>query len=213
MEAEYFVNHGRVYRFPWSLYHRPIQGDLRKFLRLVADSKTSPRVLVVGCGLGQEIDAAPSNIKLTAVDIDPRAIALLQARRDPRVVRAEVVLPDQDLRTLGETFDAVFAKEVIEHIEHWRSYLDVLRRILEPGGRLWLSTPNYGEPWLPLLERTFLEIVARHGGYSRKNIHPSQLSAKTLEHGLASVQFTDIDVRVTSFRLALVAWATAGPTR
>jgi hypothetical protein len=99
---------------------------------------------------------------------------------------------------------------VIEHIHAWPTWLAGLRRSLKPGGRLWLSTPNYGEPWLPSLESTVLELVARRSGFSRKHIHPTRFSRRSLERGLRALSFHDVHARVTPTRLAITAWARAG---
>jgi 2-polyprenyl-3-methyl-5-hydroxy-6-metoxy-1,4-benzoquinol methylase len=196
--TDYFANHARVRKFPWSLYHAPLERDLEKFLSRVAGN-----VLVVGGGLMHELDAAPPGLRFTVVDIDPRAV---DAVRD-RVAAAHVVAPEAPL-DLGETFDAIYAKEVIEHIHQWPAWLVGLRRSLVPGGSLWLSTPNYGEPWLPALESTVLELVARRSGFTRRHLHPTRFSRSTLARGLAAAGFRDVKVSVTPTRLALTAWAT-----
>ena len=91
---------------------------------------------------------------------------------DPRIVAGHVVAPEQPIdAALGTRFAAIYAKEVVEHVLAWPAWLAGLRRALVPGGRLWLSTPNYGEPWLPALESTVLELVARRSGFSRR-AHP-----------------------------------------
>ena len=199
---DYFANHARVRTFPWSIYHAPLERDLRRFL-----SSVSGDVLVVGGGLLHELDAAPPGLRFAVVDIDPRAV---EAVRD-RVAVAEVVPPEVPLdRVLGDArFAAIYAKEVIEHVHQWPAWLAGLRKLMLPGGRLWLSTPNYGEPWLPALESTVLELVARRSGFSRRHLHPTRFSRASLSRGLAAAGFHDIDVRVTPTRLALTAWARA----
>ena len=72
---------------------------------------------------------------VVGLDIDlPKALR----RRYPRqVVGAAVVLPFR-----GATFDTVYAGELLEHV--WEPYACLLemRRVLKPGGRLILDTPN-----------------------------------------------------------------------
>ena len=57
------------------------------------------------------------------------------------------------------------AFEVIEHLEDWRSLLDELRRVLAPGGLLFISTPNkayYAEARASADERNaVLAVVGR----------------------------------------------------
>jgi hypothetical protein len=90
----------------------------------------------------------------------------------------------------------------------WPTWLVGMRKLLAPGGRLWLSTPNYGEPWLPALESTVLELVARRDGFSRRDIHPTRFSRRSLERGMTAAGFDDVRVRTTPTRLALTAWGT-----
>jgi SAM-dependent methyltransferase len=213
--ADYFVNHARARRFPWTLYHQPLERDLVRFLRQVAAEHPSGEVLIVGCGLLHEIDAAPSGLGFHVADIDERAVAAVLARRDRRITGGTVVAPEQPIDlSLGRSrapggFAAIYAKEVVEHVRAWPSWLTGLRRALVPGGRLWLSTPNYGEPWLAALESTVLELIARRSGFSRRELHPTRFSRRSLARGLLAAGFEQIDVRVAPTRLALTAWARA----
>ncbi|CAN5811268.1 hypothetical protein BH11MYX2_BH11MYX2_12280 [soil metagenome] len=209
-QGDYFANHARARQFPWTLYHSPLERDLAKFLEDVSDERPFGEVLVVGCGLLHEIDAAPQGLSFTVVDIDERAVAAVLARKDPRIVGGHVVPPEQPLDvslSAHHRFAAIYAKEVVEHVLAWPAWLAGLRRALAPGGHLWLSTPNYGEPWLPAIESTILEIVARRDGFSRKNLHPTRFGKGSLRRGLVAAGFERVDVNATPTRLALTSWA------
>jgi 2-polyprenyl-3-methyl-5-hydroxy-6-metoxy-1,4-benzoquinol methylase len=209
---DYFANHARARQFPWTIYHRPLERDLAGFLGRVAEEHASGEVLIVGCGLLHEIDAAPLGLRFHVVDIDERAVAAVLARRDPRITGGTVVAPEQPIdECLGAArrFAAIYAKEVVEHVLAWPGWLAGLRRALVPRGRLWLSTPNYGEPWLAALESTVLELVARRSGFSRRDLHPTRFSRRSLARGLRAVGFADVAGHVVSSRLALTAWARA----
>jgi len=41
---DYFANHARARQFPWTLYHRPLERDLGRFLRAVADEHPAGEV-------------------------------------------------------------------------------------------------------------------------------------------------------------------------
>jgi SAM-dependent methyltransferase len=207
-QGDYFANHARARRFPWTLYHAPLERDLERFLARVAAEQPGGEVLVVGCGLLHEVDAAPAGLTFTVADIDPRAVEAVLARRDPRIARGAVVAPEAPIE-LGRRFAAIYAKEVVEHVHAWPVWLAGLRRALVPGGLLWLSTPNYGEPWLPALESTVLELVARRSGFTRRHLHPTRFTRRTLARGLTAAGFLQVDVQVTPTRLALVASARA----
>ena len=138
----------------------------------------------------------------------PHPVEAVMLRKDPRIVDGYVVTPEEPIQ-IGRRFAAIYAKEVIEHIHAWPSWLTGLRRALLPGGRLWLSTPNYGEPWLPTLESTVLELVARKSGFSRRHIHPTRFSKRSLQRGLEAAGFDLVQTRVTPTRFAITAWAQA----
>lgn len=204
MQPDYFANHARARQFPWTLYHAPIERDLAKFLGKIQGGT----VLVVGCGLLHELDAAPTGLRYVVADIDPRAVDAVMARNDPRIVDGIVVPPEAPIE-LPHPVEAIYAKEVVEHVLAWPEWLAGLRRALVPGGRLWLSTPNYGEPWLPALESTVLELVARRDGFTRRHLHPTRFSKRSLARGLSAAGFVDVATHVPPPRFAITAWATA----
>ncbi|MBA3393301.1 MAG: class I SAM-dependent methyltransferase [Deltaproteobacteria bacterium] len=209
-QGDYFANHARARQFPWTLYHQPLERDLERFLRGLAGEHPAGEVLVVGCGLLHEIDAAPAGLTFHVVDIDERAVEAVLDRGDLRITGGTVVVPEEPVdHVLTRQFAAIYAKEVVEHVLAWPSWLVGLRRALVPGGRLWLSTPNYGEPWLPAIESTVLELIARKSGFSRRQLHPTRFSRGSLRRGLLGAGFEDVAVRSTPTRLALTAWARA----
>ncbi|MEO8704051.1 MAG: methyltransferase domain-containing protein [Kofleriaceae bacterium] len=206
--SDYFANHARARQFPWTLYHQPLERDLGRFLGEVAGEHPRGEIMVVGCGLLHEIDAAPSGLTFHVVDIDDRAVEAVLARNDPRITGGTVVAPEAAI-DLGRRFAGIYAKEVVEHVLAWPAWLAGLRRALVPAGRLWLSTPNYGEPWLPALESTVLELIARRSGFSRRHIHPTRFSRSSLARGLRAAGFDDVVTRVPPPRFAITAWARA----
>jgi 2-polyprenyl-3-methyl-5-hydroxy-6-metoxy-1,4-benzoquinol methylase len=209
---DYFANHARARQFPWTLYHQPLERDLGEFLREVAADQPRGEVLIVGCGLLHEIDAAPAGLTFHVADIDARAVGAVLARGDARITGGTVVPPERPIDEVlgaGRRFAAIYAKEVVEHVLAWPTWLVGLRRALVPGGWLWLSTPNYGEPWLPAIESTVLELVARRSGFSRRDLHPTRFSRGALARGLRAAGFEHVEVKPTPTRLALTSWSRA----
>lgn len=205
---DYFANHARVRQFPWSLYHGPLERDLDAFLRAVQKGNPAARVLVLGCGTMAELDAIPRAFQVSIADIDARAIEAVRARKDARIVATYVLPSDGDLSALPTNFDAVYAKEVIEHVVPWQQQFLRMRERLRAGGKIWLSTPNYGEPWIYAVEATFLELVARINGFTRRGMHPSKFSRRLLSRGLQQAGFVGVQARCVAIRMALVAQAT-----
>lgn len=108
------------------------------------------RVLDIGCGEGQIARVAHRVGAQTVVGVDPTGAQLDEARRragGPAYARAEAAaLPCAD-----ESFDAVVACLVFEHIVDVDSAIAEVGRVLEPGGRFLfflnhplLQTPGSG---------------------------------------------------------------------
>ena len=103
-----------------------------------------PSILHVGCvGEGGEKFLAHSMLceafagcEIWGVDIDADGIAELKRRG------ANVVVGDAECMDLGRRFDTIFAGELIEHLANPGRFLDCSHRMLNPGGRLVVTTPN-----------------------------------------------------------------------
>ncbi len=114
-------------------------------------------VLDVGCGEGWfASELARAGVHVVGIDVAEEP--LRRAReRDPdldlRLMEADGPWPMEDA-----SLDAVWAGETIEHVADTVAWLSELRRVLRPGGRLLLSTPDHGRLrvlWLALSRRAF----------------------------------------------------------
>jgi SAM-dependent methyltransferase len=194
----YFTNHDRRARFPWTLYHRPLERYLARALNACA--KPEPRVLVVGCGLEPFVPGAQGPIYYGA-DLDARSIEACRERFPEMKARLAVCpdpyrLPSNSVFDTG--FDAIVAKEVVEHLDEPERWARSLTDRLEPGGELLLTTPNYGRlSTLPLLESTLLELMARRDGYTRKHIHPSRFGPRSFRALGVGPEIDLVELRVT----------------
>jgi 2-polyprenyl-3-methyl-5-hydroxy-6-metoxy-1,4-benzoquinol methylase len=107
------------------------------------------RVLEIGCGRGgfacwlASHPATPAEV--VAADFSPVAVAKgrqYAAGRGLTAVRWETA-DIQQLAQFGAEFDTVFSCETIEHVPDPPLAVRQLARVLKPGGRLFLTTPNY----------------------------------------------------------------------
>jgi SAM-dependent methyltransferase len=83
--------------------------------------------------MGKELKGA----RIQGTELNENAIS--QAReKDLPVVQMDL----DELGRGGETFDAVCAFQVLEHVHRPRELLGAMTKVLEPGGMLILSVPN-----------------------------------------------------------------------
>jgi dolichol-phosphate mannosyltransferase len=118
-------------------------------------------VLDVGCGSSRIIAALPRGS--VAVDILLRK--LRHARKFGRwlVQASGFQIPLRD-----ESFSCVVCSQVIEHVTKESPILDELCRVLKPGGRLVLGTPDYANWQWVWMERAY--GLAAPGGYADEHI-------------------------------------------
>ncbi len=128
----------------------------------LGEVRARDRVLDLGCGDGAFTTALAPEVA-TIVGADVAEAALRRARgRDPeldlRLVGIDGPLPFDD-----GAFDLVWSSEVIEHVADTARWLSEARRVLAPGGRLLVTTPNHGRVRLALggIER-FSEPLGDH---------------------------------------------------
>jgi len=137
------------------------------------------RVLDVGCGSSRIIGALPPG----SVVLDVLSNKLRFARRFgvPRVRGSGFALPFAD-----ETFPCVLCSQVIEHVPMVPSMIDELCRVLAPGGRLVLGTPDYDRWEWVWIEKAY--GMAAPGGYADEHI--SHYSRKGLLEDFARRGYT-----------------------
>lgn len=202
---DYFKNHSKVGLFPWSVYHRPLEDNLLNFFKdYTVDRSKTYEVLIVGCGLLHELQRLPQNINITICDIDARVLQKSESLSDPRIFQ-RVLIKDslQFAELMDSSFDVIYGKEVIEHTSNPELFLKSLNSKLKPDGVAWFSTPNYGEPWLPVIEFTFLEIIAWFQGFSRWGLHPSKFSVKKINLLAQKLQLKNLKTSVMPLRFSL----------
>jgi SAM-dependent methyltransferase len=157
----------------------------RDWLR--AGVKPGDRALDLGCGGGAftgELIAAGAGAVAGA---DVAEAALRRARARHPDVAFERVPFDGPLPFLDGGFGVVWASEVIEHVADTGRFLSEVRRVLAPGGRLLVTTPNH--PRLRLL-------LAGLEPYSEPlGDHLHLYTPRSLRTVLDDLGFGDIDVR------------------
>jgi len=119
------------------------------------------RILNVGAGSGRLSLDLPGSISVDIVHAKLRYMRRYNV--NPAVTASVFHLPFPD-----DTFDCVLCCEVVEHVPRDPSPIAELVRVLRPGGRLVLSTPDYGTPMWPIVEKLY--AAAQPKGYADEHI-------------------------------------------
>ena len=105
------------------------------------------RLLDIGCADGTyTVRLAESFKQVDGIDIEPERLADFHARTSLRqVIRVHEMSADK-LEFDSNTFDVVTAIEVLEHVADLPGVFAEVARVLRPGGRFCVTTPNR---WFP----------------------------------------------------------------
>jgi SAM-dependent methyltransferase len=124
-----------------------IDGEGRHLPRSSSDA----RLLDIGCGNGSFLEfARRAGWQTVGIEPDPKAVDVAQ-KRGLDVRQGGVELLDAE----REQFDGITLSHVIEHVHEPLILLRACKRLLKPGGWIWLETPNlhalgyrrYGANW------------------------------------------------------------------
>ena len=141
---------------------------------------------------------------VSAADLMPRPVHLPDAVRWIEAdLNNAIDLPDS-------VFDVIVAVEVIEHLENPRATAREWFRLLRPGGRVVLSTPN-NESWRSILSLAFRGHYALFGPVSYP-AHITPLLRTDIRYCLAEAGFSEPHFAFTDFgvlpRVRTVCWQT-----
>ncbi|HSV74136.1 MAG TPA: class I SAM-dependent methyltransferase [Chthonomonadales bacterium] len=101
------------------------------------------RILDIGCGTGAMSELLAAWGEVVSADCSPLALAFSRRRGLVRVCAADAMhLPFRD-----ESFDAVVALDIIEHLPDDAVAAREIRRVLRPGGRLVATVPACPSLW------------------------------------------------------------------
>ncbi len=117
-------------------------------------------VLDVGCGSSRIIGGLPPGS--VAMDVLQRKLRYARRFKTPLVRASGFALPFAD-----ESFPCVLCSQVIEHVPKESPILDELCRVLKPGGRLVLGTPDYANWQWVYIEKLYGMVP---GGYKDEHI-------------------------------------------
>jgi 2-polyprenyl-3-methyl-5-hydroxy-6-metoxy-1,4-benzoquinol methylase len=138
-------------------WHR---GKLTLVERLVRKHLTAgSRLLEIGCGAGNLLMQAMVRDSFpVALDLSMQALTFVRSRFEEAASGPDAPCAYACVQSIGEllplpgdTFDCVILSEVIEHLPVPEVSILEAARVLRPGGRLLVTTPNYRSLW-PVME-------------------------------------------------------------
>lgn len=99
------------------------------------------KLLEIGCGTGYFLRKLhDAGYDVTGIDCSENILSQV-----PNNLRSKIIIGDLIEQKLKDSsFDVVVMKQVFEHIPNIGEYADEIRRILKPGGIVYLEMPNYG---------------------------------------------------------------------
>lgn len=158
-------------------------------------------LLDMGCGPGSiTLDLAEWVGSAVGVDAAPEAIARADHDRERRTIpNARFQVGDvYALEFEDNTFDVVFAHQLLQHLADPVAVLREARRVLKPGGIVAVRDADYGtmvhDPQEPLLDR-WLELyyeLARHNGGEPD-------AGRRLRRWVALAEFVDVTPSSTTW--------------
>jgi ubiquinone/menaquinone biosynthesis C-methylase UbiE len=149
----------------------PPPEHLRGFVRGLGRAETA---LDLGCGDGRltcELDAAA----LTAADVSAVALERARSRLASRGAELVELEPDAPLPFRDSAFELVLCAETIEHVRDVQLLLSEARRVLQPRGRLAVTTPAHGratalDALVRGLERSFDPLSPHLRFFTRRSL-------------------------------------------
>lgn len=156
--------------------------------------KADSRLLEIGCGAGNLLlQAAVRGSYPVALDLAMQALTFVRSRLREAQSGSEAPRDFMCIQSVGEllplasgSFECILLSEVIEHLEVPQISIKEAARVLCPGGRLLVTTPNYRSLW-PLMERAvdMLNMAPKMAGEQHiSRFHPASLKRLLTEAGL-----------------------------
>ena len=173
-------------------WHR---GKLLMIDRLIRPHlRAESRLLEIGCGAGNLLlQATVAGSYPVALDLSMQALTFVRSRLEEAQSVSEAPGGFACTQAVGESlpfrdnlFDCILLSEVIEHLEAPQISIREAARVLCPGGRLLITTPNYRSFW-PVMEWAVdrLNLAPKMAGEQHiSRFHPSSLTKILIESGL-----------------------------
>jgi len=118
-------------------------------------------ILDIGCATGNFIAVNPEIIE--GIEKDEESVNIARSRGF-KVSKIDI---EKEMSALdGEKYQAIYAKQIIEHLKEPSEFMRQIKRILKPGGKAVILTPNC--PYL--LHKTFWDDYTHQHPFTKKSL-------------------------------------------
>ncbi|TYA74167.1 class I SAM-dependent methyltransferase [Seonamhaeicola marinus] len=143
-ESEDYISHTDTKRNLFeNVYHLVRSFTLNKKVKLINSFIEKPssekRLLDIGCGTGDFLHAAQKNGWIVSgIEPNDDARAIANKKTNNSVFNIEQLLEFHE-----HSYDVITLWHVLEHLPNLEEQVNLLKKLLKPGGRLIIAVPNY----------------------------------------------------------------------
>ena len=141
-KSENYISHSDISKgFINSLYHKVRKRTLISKKKLIEthSGTGNGKILDVGCGTGAFLHTMQTaGWQITGLEPDEVARAKAEQLYGLHIQDAGMLF-----RLQPGTFDSITLWHVLEHVHDLHKYVDQLKKLLKPNGRLFIAVPNY----------------------------------------------------------------------
>ncbi len=141
-QSENYISHSDTSKgFINNLYHKVRKRTLVQKRKLVENTigKQTGNILDLGCGTGAFLNTMKeANWGTTGLEPDKTARAKALELYGLYLENA-----DNFYLLTPKSFDAITMWHVLEHVHDLHQYIDQLKKLLKPGGKVFIAVPNY----------------------------------------------------------------------
>jgi 2-polyprenyl-3-methyl-5-hydroxy-6-metoxy-1,4-benzoquinol methylase len=173
-------------------------------------TRTGDDVLEVGCGGGLlAIEMARRGRRVLAVDVSERILGQARRRAEGASGVRFAVSSGIEIPARNNSFDFAFSVEVLEHLhaEDVARHAREVHRVLRPGGRYWILTPNRLDS-IGSAERFGVGVDASHDVHLKEWTY-GELNVELHRAGFASLRSPWRNTRALRLPLLPVSWFAA----